>query len=33
MKTLKQLIKQTKKITKKFPNPHWKAETRFVEFS
>jgi len=31
MKTLRQLIKQTKKITKKFPDPHWKAETRFVD--
>jgi len=31
MKTLSQLIQQTKKITKKFPGKEWQAETRFVD--
>jgi len=33
MKTLSQLIQQTKKITKKFPGKEWQAETRFVDFN
>lgn len=31
MKSLNQLVNQTKGLAKKFPGPHWSAETRFVD--
>ena len=31
MKSLNQLIIQTKNLVKKFPGPHWNPETRFVD--
>lgn len=31
MKSLNQLVIQTKNLVKKFPGPHWNPETRFVD--
>jgi NTP pyrophosphatase (non-canonical NTP hydrolase) len=31
MKSLNQLVTQTKNLVKKFPGPHWNPEVRFVD--